>query len=130
MKTRFSSIESQPKKVVVLVVYCCSFCCYCYYFKFSQHWVSNSWDIFPVVIAFVLLWLMLLMTMMMLFLLLFSPETFHKKSGQNRVSDRWNFTLIDIWNLLFVYMLKGVDKKKLTFEFLFCSYLSFYTSYL
>ena len=30
MRTRLSSIESLPKKVVVVgvVVYCCSFCCY------------------------------------------------------------------------------------------------------
>ena len=34
-KTRLSSIESQPEKVVVVVVvaYCCSFCCYSYSFK-------------------------------------------------------------------------------------------------
>ena len=63
---RLSSNESQPKKVVV---YCCSFFCYCYYFKFSQNWASKSWDIFVVVVSFVLL---LLMTM---FFLLF----YHRK---------------------------------------------------
>ena len=44
IKTRFSSIESQPKKVVVVVVvvYCYSFCCYCYYSKFIQNCVSYS----------------------------------------------------------------------------------------
>ena len=83
--TRLSSIESQPKNVVVVFVYCCSFFCYCYYFKFSQNLVSNSWDIFVVVVAFVLLLLMLMMRMLM-FLLLFYPKNLPlkvcSKSGQ------------------------------------------------
>ena len=33
-----------------MVVCCCSFSCYCYYFKFSQNWVSNSLNIFVVVV--------------------------------------------------------------------------------
>ena len=51
--------------VVFVVIYWCSFCWYCYYFKFSPSWVSNSLDIFVVVVVIVLLLLMLLMTMTM-----------------------------------------------------------------
>ena len=57
-KHRLLPIESQPK--IVTVVYCCSFCCYCYHFRFSQNWVSNSWDMF-VAVFFLFCCCMLLM---------------------------------------------------------------------
>ena len=60
-------ISEYVEYVVVLFFfsYCCSFCCYCYYFKFSQNWVSISGDICVVVVAFVLM--LLIMMMMLLF---------------------------------------------------------------
>ena len=33
--------------------YCCSFCSFWYYLKFSQNWFSNSFDILVVVVSFV-----------------------------------------------------------------------------
>ena len=42
---------------------------------------------------------------------------------------RWELHPAAVTLMAFFRMLvKGVDKKKLTFEFLFCLYLSFYTS--
>ena len=61
---------------------CRSFCCYCYYLKFSQNWISSTCDLFVIVVVFILLLFLLLlskMMMMLLFFMLFYPRNLPSK---------------------------------------------------